>query len=89
MMLTGLPNLFIVLKMDVALWGIGLDCALIALLHILGMRVATVRRICAAERENEKKSLQRLTRRANAPLSGIKGCDMLAFVSPLQPLPLS
>ena len=55
MVLTGLAGLFIVLKTDVALWGVGLDSALIALIHVLGMRVAYRQEdLRRREREREK-----------------------------------
>ena len=40
MVLTGLAGLFIVLKTDMSLWGVGIDSALIAIIYVLGMRVA-------------------------------------------------
>ncbi len=55
MVLTGLAGLFIVLKTDVALWGVGLDSALIALIYVLGMRVAYRQEdLRRREREREK-----------------------------------
>ena len=39
MMLTGLAGLFIVLRTDLTLWGVGLDSLCIAVIYVLGMRV--------------------------------------------------
>jgi cation:H+ antiporter len=39
MALTGLAGLFIVLRLDIALWGVGADTGLLAIIYVLGMRV--------------------------------------------------
>ena len=39
MTLTGLAGLFVVLRLDVALWGVGADSLIIAVIYVLGMRV--------------------------------------------------
>jgi cation:H+ antiporter len=60
MVLTGLAGLFIMLKMRMALWGVGLDSALIALIYVLGMRVA-YRQEDLRRRERERETIVEAT----------------------------
>lgn len=56
MVLTGLAGLFIVLKTDLALWGVGVDSASIAGIYVLGMRMV-YRQEDRRRRERERERL--------------------------------
>ena len=56
MALTGLAGLFVMLKLDLALWGVGGDSLVIAVLYVLGMRVV-YRQEEVRRREQERERL--------------------------------
>jgi cation:H+ antiporter len=64
--LTSVAGLFTLLKLDLALWGVGLDSAVIATTYVLGMRVV----YCQEEvrrRERERERLVEAGERAGLP----------------------
>jgi cation:H+ antiporter len=69
--LTTLAGLFTVLKLDLALWGVGIDSAVIATVYVLGMRVV-YRQEDVRRRERERERLVKADERAGLP-SGPSG----------------
>jgi cation:H+ antiporter len=66
MMLTGLAALFIVLRTNLAFWGVGLDSLLLVIIYLLGMRVV-YRQEDVRRRQKEREQIVEATTEEGAP----------------------
>jgi cation:H+ antiporter len=72
MALVGLAALFVLLKLDLAFWGVGLDSALLFLVYALGMRVV-FRQEDVERRRREQERVVEASEEADARAEGRRG----------------